>query len=545
VKRIILLIGVILVIVTLATACTPKSSSTTTTSGSTQATPGNGTTSVTPGNGTLNLLDIDPTTLDPAVVSETTSAQYVMELFGGLLKLDENLKPVSDIAQTWDISTDGLTYTFHLNNNVKFQSGKAVKASDFKYSWERAANPATNSQTAATYLGDIVGVNDVVSGKTNQISGVKVVDDTTLQVTIGSPKSYFLYKMTYPTTYVVDQTNVNSGSDWWKQPKGTGPFKLSQWTQGQSLTLVRNDSYYGNLPSLSQVKYQFYTGLPMDLYETGQIDVAGVSTDYKDEVMDTSGPFYQDLSVSPSLGIYYLGFNCTQAPFDDINIRKAFSMAIDKDKIISLIFLDMEKKANGILPPRMPGFNQNLSGIGFDMSQAQQLIKSSKYGDISKLPPITLTTAGYGGSVSQVIQAIVYQWQQNLGVQVKVRQLEPDYYFYNTKTEIDQMFDTAWAADYPHPQDFLDILFHSGSNYNYGNYSNSAADTLIDQANQTADQGQSFALYQQAEQKIVNEAACIPISFSTNYYLVKPYVKGYSINALGFATIDKVSITPH
>ncbi|HEX7475518.1 MAG TPA: peptide ABC transporter substrate-binding protein, partial [Dehalococcoidales bacterium] len=359
-KKLVLLIAAILVIITLTTACTPKSS-TTTTPGSSASVPGN-TTAVAPGNGTLNLLDIDPTTLDPAVVSETTSAQYVMELFSGLLKLDENLKPVSDIAQTWDISTDELTYTFHLKNNIKFQDGKVVKAADFKYSWERAANPATNSQTAATYLGDIVGVNDVVAGKANQISGVKIVDDTTLQVTIDSPKSYFPYKLTYPTTYVVDQANVNSGSDWWKQPKGTGPFKLSLWTQGQSLTLVRNDSYYGTLPSLSQVKYQFYTGLPMDLYETSQIDATGVSTDYKDEVMDQSGPFYKDLTVSPSLGIYYLGFNCTQAPFDDANVRKAFSMAIDKDKIISLIFLDMEKKANGILPPGMPGYNQNLTG---------------------------------------------------------------------------------------------------------------------------------------------------------------------------------------
>jgi oligopeptide transport system substrate-binding protein len=545
VKRIIVSVAAFLIILVLVTACTNTSG--TTTGASTPGT-GSGTstsTAAAPGSGTLNLLDIDPTTLDPAVVSETTSAQYVMELFSGLLKLDANLTPVGDIAQTWDVSADRTTYTFHLRTNAKFQNGKAVTAADFKYSWERAANPATNSNTASTYLGDIVGVNAVVSGQAGQISGVKVVDEHTLQVTIDAPKSYFLYKLTYPTTYVVDQSNVSSGANWWRSPNGSGPFKLSQWTQGASLTLVRNDSYYGTLPAISQVKYQYYTGLPMDLYETDQIDATAVSTDYKDEIMDKSGPFYADLSVFPSLGIYYLGFNCAQPPFDDVNIRKAFSLAVDKDKIISLIFVDMEKKAAGILPPGMPGYNSNLTGLGYDVNQAQQLIKNSQYGSVANLPEITLTTAGYGGSISQVVQAVVYQWQQNLGVQVKVRQLETEYYYYNTKGEIDQLFDTGWSADYPHPQDFLDILFHSGSDYNYGGYSNPAADALIDQANLAADRNQSFALYQQAEQKIVDDAAAIPISFSTTYFLVKPYVKNLTVNALGFLTLDQASISPH
>ena len=161
------------------------------------------------------------------------------------------------------------------------------------------------------------------------------------------------------------------------------------------------------------------------------------------------------------------------------------------------------------------------------------------------MPSITLTTSGYGGNAGSVLQAMVFQWKQNLGIDVKIRQLEPERYFYNTKTEIDQMFETGWSADYPHPQDFVDILFHTGSAYNYGNYSNPDVDTLINQANRTSDQTQSYTFYQQAEQKIVNDAACIPTSFQENYTLTKPYVKGYTINPLGFATLDKVSILPH
>lgn len=498
------------------------------------------------GGNVLNLSDTDPTTLDPAITSETTSGQYILEIFSGLMKLDDNMQPIPDIAASMPtISGDGLTYTFNLRQDVKFQSGKQLTAQDVKYSWERAASPSLNSQNAATYLGDIVGVKDELAGKSQGISGVKVVDDYTLQVTIDSPKSYFLYKLTFPTSFVVEKDNVAQGNNWWHNPNGTGPFKLGQWTQQKSLTLVRNDLYYGTKPQLSQINFQFYTGLPMDLYETGQIDATGVSTSYYDEVMDKSGPFYQDLTVTPALGLYYIGFNCSQPPFDDVNIRRAFSMAIDKDKIINLVFRGMAQKANGILPPGMPGYNQNVVGLGYDINQAKDLIKASKYGDVSKLPPITLTTYGYGGGTSQTLQALVYQWKQNLGVDVKIRQLEPDRYFYNTKAEVDQMFDTSWAADYPHPQDFLDILFSSGSNYNYGSYSNSEVDALIKQANQTSNQDQSFTLYQQAEQKMVNDAACIPISFGKNYTVVKPYVKGYTISPLGFATLNKVSITPH
>jgi oligopeptide transport system substrate-binding protein len=500
---------------------------------------------VNSGGEVLNLFSIDPTTLDPAVAGDSTSAQYILEIFSGLLKLDDKLEPGPDIATNWEVSPDGLTYTFHLRHDVTFQDGTPVTAQDFKYSWERAAAPDTRSQTALTYLGDIVGIKDIITGKATTASGIKVLDDYTLQVNIDSPKSYFLFKLTYPTSFVLDKSNVSSGSDWWVNPNGTGPFILNEWTQNQSLTLERNDNYYGTVASLSQVRYQFYTGNPMDLYETGDIDVTTGYTSYIDAIKDTSGPFYQDLSISPMLSIYYVGFNCSSPPFDDINVRKAFSLAIDKDKLVSLVYKDMVKKADGVLPPGIPGYNENLVGLGYDVNQARELIKSSKYGDISQLPPITLTTSGYGGGVGSTLEALVYQWKQNLGVDVSIRQLEPETYSYNLKVEKDQMFDTGWNADYPHPQDFLDILFSSGANYNYGEYSNPKFDALIQAANKETNLEQSLILYQQAEKVLVDDAACIPLSFDQNYLLIKPYVKGYSVNALGSVPLNTVSILRH
>ena len=205
----------------------------------------------------------------------------------------------------------------------------------------------------------------------------------------------------------------------------------------------------------------------------------------------------------------------------------------------------MVKKAEGILPPGMPGYNSNLVGLGYDVSQAKALISTSQYGDVDKLPPITMTVAGQGGGAGPLLQALVYQWKQNLGVDVKIRQLEPEEYYNNLSAEVDQMFYSGWIADYPHPQDFLDILFHSESDYNCGRYSNSGVDGLIQQANQSSNQAQSFQLYQQAEQKIVDDAACIPLDFGKNYILVKPYVKGFSVNPLNFIDYSQVSVLPH
>jgi oligopeptide transport system substrate-binding protein len=494
------------------------------------------------GKGTLNLYGIDPYTLDPAVASEATSHSYVTQIFGGLVKLDDNLEPAPDIAERWEISPDFKTYTFYLRQNATFHDGRKVTAADFKYSWDRAANPATGSNVVGTYLGDIAGIADVMAGKAKEISGVEIIDDYTLRVTIDEPKSYFLAKLTYPTTFVVDKANVAKGSNWWLKPNGTGPFKLKEWQQNSLLVLSRNDKYHGQVAGVASVEFHLWAGVPMNLYEMGEIDVAGINVVYIDRVTDTSGPFYKELQITPELSFTYLGFNTTRPPFDDINIRQAFTMALDKDKMISLAFRNLVQRADGILPPGIPGYNPDLKGLGFDISRAKQLISASKYGDVSKLPPVTLTTSGYGGGISSTLQAMVVQWRENLGVEVTIRELEPEWYIYNLKEEKDEMFDMGWIADYPHPQDFLDVLFHTGAENNFSEYSNPAIDSLLDKASVETDEAKSLEMYRQAEQMLVDDAACLPLWFGQNYILVKPYVKGYKLNPMGFAWLNQVWI---
>jgi len=492
--------------------------------------------------GALKLYGIDPITLDPAVSGEMTSHEYIAQLFGGLVRLDDNLDPAPDIAERWQISKDGRTYTFYLRQDVRFHDGRGVKAGDFKYSWERACDPATGSHVAATYLGDIVGVADAIAGKSREISGVRVLDDYTLQVTIDAPKSYFLSKMTYPTSFVVDRANVETGREWWRKPNGTGPFRLKEWDEDNLLVLERNESYYGDMGGIDLVVFQLWSGVPMRMYETGEIDVTSVYVDYIDKATDRAGPFYQELRVVPELSFSYIGFNTTRPPFDDVNIRRAFTRAIDKDKLVSLVFKNLVQRADGILPPGIPGFNEGLAGLDFDVNRARELIASSKYGGVSGLPPITVTTSGWGGLIASELEAIIQEWRNNLGVEVTVRQLEPQRFLYHLKEEKDEMYYMGWVADYPHPQDFLDILFHTGMENNYGEYSNPEVDALLDRAAVELDYELSLTQYQQAEQKLVDDAACLPLWFGQNYILVKPYVDGYELNPMGFAILNKVSI---
>jgi oligopeptide transport system substrate-binding protein len=491
------------------------------------------------GEGVLRLWDVGPITLDPAISADMSSHTYVMQIFSGLVRLDHELNIVPDIAESWEKSTDGKTYTFYLHQGVKFQNGGEVKAADFKYSWERACDPYTCSVTATTYLGDIIGAKDMLAGKTGEISGVEVIDEHTLRVTIDAPKAYFLNKLAYPTAFVVDTANVESGEDWWREPNGTGPFKLKEWKGGQCLILERSQIYYGEPAKLEQVIY-LLSGEPMTLYETGQIDVTHVSTSYIDQVSDETSALHQELAVAPELSLYYIGFNTAQPPFDDVNVRRAFCHAVDKEHIARVILRDMVNQADGILPPGIPGYNEALEGLDYDLEKAMELIADSRYGDASNLPPITLTVDGYGNSIPSYLGAIIQEWQQNLGVEISVRQLEPGNFIYNLKQEKDDMFVMGWIADYPDPHDFLDILFYTGSEVNISEYSNLTLDALLDQAAIEQDEAVRLNMYQQAEQLVVDDAPCLPLFHGTNYILVEPYVTGYELSPLGIPDLSKV-----
>lgn len=496
------------------------------------------------GNKTLDLWDSGPLTLDPAISSEMSSHLYVMQMYSGLVKFDSKLKPVPDISESWEISADGKTYSFILRKDVKFHDGRLMTASDVKYSFERACNPATNSPTALTYLGDIVGAAEMVSGKATTISGIEVVNDNTVKITIDAPKAYFLSKMAYPTAFIVDSKNVETGANWWNKPNGTGAYKLSKWDKGNLIILEPNTYFYGKKASV-RVAFHLLSGAPilMSLYETGKIDVLAVNKLYIDRATDPAGPLYDQLHIYPEFSLSYIGFNTSKPPFDDVYVRQAFCHAVNKERIIKLTQKDMVTPATGIIPEGMPGYNKNIKGLEYNVEKAKELLAKSKYGSADKLPPITITLSSMGDiNIDDYLGAIIQGWKRDLGVQVNVRLLNQHIFQYNLHEEVDEMFTMGWIADYPDPQNFLDILFHSGADYNNANFSNKELDTLLDQAAIEQDYDKRIAMYQQAEQLIVDQAPILPLWFSRNYALVNQRVKGYNIDPLGVPRFNQVTL---
>ena len=471
------------------------------------------------GGESTNLRDYDPA---------TTYSSGDKLVFSGLVSFDPHLNLTPDLAETWDVSDDGTVYTFHIRANAKFHSGRFVTAQDFIYSWERAVSPELASDTALTYLGDIVGVREMNTGQAEHISGLAAIDERTLQVTIDAPKPYFLLKLTYPTAFVVDQSNVESGEEWVRDPNGTGPFRLAEWVSNEYKVYAANEDFYLGMPSIPYVIVKLYAGDDVRLFETGDVDVAGVGLYSVDRMLDPEEPLHNQLVTGVNLCTGYVVFDTTQPPFDDVNVRKAFSMAFDRQRYIDVVLRGRALPAFGPFPPGLPGFNYQLKGLSYDPQQARELLKQSKYGGPEGLPPIVYTNGGIGSYISSSVAATVEMWEQNLGVNLTVENIE--YNFYNQQIysgNHGQIFGGGWCADYPDPENFADVLFHSGSKQNNSGYSNPALDALLEQARIEQDVTKRIAMYQQAEQMIVDDAPVLFTTHSLSYELVQPYVKGY------------------
>ena len=471
--------------------------------------------------------------LDPAL-SRFGPADLVGAIFSGLVKLDTNLDLVPDIAESWSISDDGTIYTFTLKDDVRFHDGAPVTAADFKFSWERALDPATHSPVAVTYLGDIVGARDVAEGVTGELSGVEVLDDRTLRVTIEAPIPYFLSKLVYPTAYVVDLANVESGENWTNTPNGTGPFKMKVWKKDELLILERNEDWYGGTPALAHSVYLIFGGRPFQMYENGEIDIVSLSSYQIDRARDPSSTIHSQLREGTEFCTSYLGFNVTQPPFDDPKVRQALGLALELDKMVEVSSRGLVERAAGILPPGMPAHNEDLEPFAFDAAAARQLLDESRYGGAENLPIIR----SYASS-----GAIHWAWREHLGLEVEAIGI------FDFSDRLDRMdnlelgvFTAGWCADYPDPQNFLDVLFQSESESNNFAYSNPDLDALLKEASVEQDTARRTELYQQAEQMILDDWVVVPLWHNREYSLVQTYVKGYEVTPIGVQQLQNLSI---
>jgi oligopeptide transport system substrate-binding protein len=287
------------------------------------------------------------------------------------------------------------------------------------------------------------------------------------------------------------------------------------------------------------------SGAAMQMYETGEIDVTDVSIWDLERVMDEENPLHQQLMMFPELSLTYFGFNTQKPPFDNPKVRQALCLAVDRPRVVSQVLKDSVSAAYGILPPGMPGYNTELQGLDYDLDRARELLTECGYGDDVNLPTIIFNVPGAGGYVAASLTAVLYQWAQNFadfGLEIEIRQLDSDAYFYRLDEEKDDIFFYGWVADYADPQNFLEILFRTDSANNVGHYSNSQVDALLEQAATEQDTDKRFDLYQQVEQIMVSDAACLPLWFGQNYILVKPHVEGYTLSPLGIPLLAKVSV---
>jgi len=450
-----------------------------------------------------------------------------VHLFSGLVTLDQDLEVVPDLAARWDLSEDGRTYTFHLRPDATFQDGRALTAEDAAYSIERACSPETGSPVAGSYLDDIVGATARTRGEAEFVTGVVVVDDHTLRITVDAPKAYFLAKLTYPVAFVVDRQQIEAdGAGWVRQPNGSGPFVLASMSR-ELIALEANERYYGVAPSVRRVEYVLSGGQPLAMYENDELDIAQVSPAEIERVTDPENPLSRELVTGSEPSVQYLGFNVAMPPFDDRAVRQAFAHAIDRAKIADLVLRGTATEAKGILPPAMPDFDPTLEGLAYDPERARALLASSRYGAEGAMPPIVLTVSGTSGYLSSIDRAILSMLEENLGIEATVEQVEWGYFLRDLNERRYPFFSAGWIGDYPDSQNFLDLLFHSGSSQNHTGYSNPEVDGLLEQARVETDPERRTALYREAERLIVADAPWVPLTHGAVYMLVKPHVRGY------------------
>jgi len=471
---------------------------------------------------------VEPTTMDPARVEDGPTIEVLMHIYDGLVQWDDHNRVVPALAQSWDVSPDGRIYTFHLRRDARFHSGRLVTAQDFVYSINRALSPSTASTVAGTYLNDIEGAEDVLAGRAASAKGVKALDEHTLQLNITKPRAYFLAKLTYPTAYVVDRQNVESGPQWTEHPIGTGPFKLVRWDHNSMVVLAANHQYWNGRPELDTIERPIVLrpSTRHAQYESGELDMTDVTMgDYDRDVSDPK--LKRQMRVLDRPAVYYFALNQkAYPPFRDRRVRLAFAYALDKRSLVRLALKGVNRVANGILPPGIPGFDPNYRGIPYDVTTARALLAQAGYPGGKGLPPLTLTFREQMADLKRLAEAAAQMYKSNLGVDVKLREMEWGVFLQERNRGTLPFYLLRWMADYLDPQDFLSVMLRTGAPENVIGYSNPRFDSLCDKADSLTNQLQRLTLYRQAERIAVEDAPWIPLFFQRDVELWKPYVKG-------------------
>jgi oligopeptide transport system substrate-binding protein len=474
--------------------------------------------------------NVEPESLDPAIIVAQADMRVVSGMFEGLTRLEPvAARAVPGLAERWDISADGKFYTFHLRTNLLWSTGEPITSADVVYSWRRALDP----KTASRYAGQLYYLKNAEEFNTGKITnavllGVSAPDLFTVRAELKSPTAFFLDLCAFPTLAIVPRQAIEKYGDHWLMAKPlpvSGAYELAAWRLNDKIRLKKNPRYWDAANTQSEIIDILPVGSPntaLNLYERGQVDIVWDKELIPSELMDVllQRPDFHSFTY---LGTYFFRFNVTRQPFDDPRVRRALALAVDKERLVKKITKAGEVPASHFVPPGTANYHAP-DGLGYDPKLARQLLAEAGYPGGKGFPRFEYlfnAAAGGGGKIHENIAIELQQmWRDELGIQMDLRQVETQV-FWGMQSRLDyQLTRSSWIGDYNDANTFLG-MFVTGDGNNETGWSNLRYDQLVHSANEESDLKKREELFQQAETILIHdELPIVPlyIYVGINYF---------------------------
>lgn len=492
-------------------------------------------------------IDANPKTIDPQLNSAVDGSKVIRNTFEGLMREIENGEVENGIAEGYEVSEDGLVYTFHIRDNAKWSDGEDVTAKDFEYAWKRALNP----NTAAEYAYQLFYIKNGEAHNKGEASaddvGIKVVDNKTIEVTLESAVPYFVSLLAMPVYYPVRQDIIEENGDKWALSPETyvsnGPFKMTEWSEKESMTFIKNENYWdADNVKLETLVFRLIDDQTTTLsaFKNGELDIMEQPPTTEIQSLIDEGV----AKVYPYLGTYFYMVNVSGKglsseavdALQDVRVRKALSLAIDRNLITEKVSMGGEIPATSYVPEGVKDtqgntFHKDYSSVTTNIEEAKKLLEEAGYPNGQGFPTITFTynTASNNQMIAQAIQDM---WKTNLGINVELKN-EEWAVFQTTRNNFQyEICRHGWIGDYNDPMTFLD-MWVTASGQNNAGYSNEEYDSLIAQAKSEQDGEKRTELLRKAEDILMDDMAIIPIYYYTNIVCANDNVKGYVKSPLG------------
>ena len=482
----------------------------------------------------------EPKSLDPQIAEGVPEANILLDLFEGLTTHDAEANVIPGLAEKWEVSEDGKTYKFFLRKEAKWSDGQPVKASDVVFAWQRAVNPATGS-TYAFLLYPVKNAEKIVTGALKDVNelGVKALDDHTLEVQLETPTPYFLGLLTHQVAAAAPQHVVEKFGKDWTQPEhmvSNGPFKLTGWQGNAQVTLQKSEHYWDkDQVKLDKVIYYPIEDLNAEMkrFRAGELDmtyeVPNAQIKWAKENLASA------LHIAPWIGTYYYGFNLSKPPFkDNIKLREALTLAIDRQILTEKISEAGEQPAFGFVPPLndYPHYVPDYAKLS-QKERVERAQKAYAEAGYSKDKPLKVELL-YNTSENhkKLAIAVAAMWKQTLGVQTELVNQEWKVFLQTrNRKEKTQVFRSGWVGDYNDPNTFLE-QFQSTAGLNDVAFNNPDYDRLLKEAGNENDPAKRFAQLAAAEKLLVDNFSLLPVYNYVAKQLVKPELKGYKENIM-------------